>query len=383
MTRPSALVVGAGVFGAAVADALAGRGWAVTIVEQAAPAHRRASSGGPSRILRHSHGHEPWYMRSAARARQGWIELGQEVGEDLFVESGVVWFARGEDGWEAASLAALTAEGIPCERLDPREALALYPPGGLALDGLVWVLHEPTAGVLRAPAAVAALVERARQRGARLEIARAEPDRAAVRVDGRRREADRIVWAAGPWLAALVPAAGPQEPFLRVTRQDVCYFAVPPEWRADRVPAWVDYDGAGYGLGDLDGHGLKAAKDGIGPAYDPDRAAPALDRAAAEATARAFLAARFPALAAAPLISADPCPYTLTADTHFLAAPHPDDDRVWFVGGGSGHGFKHGPAWGETVAAMVAGDAPADPRFGLGGRVPHGEPQPGLRTASG
>jgi len=30
---------------------------------------------------------------------------------------------------------------------------------------------------------------------------------------------------------------------------------------------------------------------------------------------------------------------------------------VWLVGGGSGHGFKHGPALGEYVAGRVLGAA--------------------------
>jgi glycine/D-amino acid oxidase-like deaminating enzyme len=35
------------------------------------------------------------------------------------------------------------------------------------------------------------------------------------------------------------------------------------------------------------------------------------------------------------------------------------------VGGGSGHGFKHGPAMGEYVAARIADGKPVDERFSL------------------
>jgi glycine/D-amino acid oxidase-like deaminating enzyme len=38
---------------------------------------------------------------------------------------------------------------------------------------------------------------------------------------------------------------------------------------------------------------------------------------------------------------------------------------VWLLGGGSGHGFKHGPALAEHVERWIAGAAPPDPRFGL------------------
>jgi glycine/D-amino acid oxidase-like deaminating enzyme len=50
---------------------------------------------------------------------------------------------------------------------------------------------------------------------------------------------------------------------------------------------------------------------------------------------------------------------------------------VWFLGGGSGHGFKHGPAIAERVAAALTGGEPLPARFGLGERGPAGV----LRTA--
>jgi glycine/D-amino acid oxidase-like deaminating enzyme len=38
---------------------------------------------------------------------------------------------------------------------------------------------------------------------------------------------------------------------------------------------------------------------------------------------------------------------------------------VWIAGGGSGHGFKMGPALGEMLARHVLEDTPADPFFAL------------------
>jgi sarcosine oxidase len=53
---------------------------------------------------------------------------------------------------------------------------------------------------------------------------------------------------------------------------------------------------------------------------------------------------------------------------NFLIARHPEHERVWLLGGGSGHGFKHGPALGDYVAGVLAGDEEPDPRFSLGPR---------------
>src|SRR5213592_3729218 len=112
---PSVIVCGAGVFGAATARQLAYEGWDVTLVEPVAAGHVRAGSGGESRLIRCSHGADAWHARSARRA----LDLWREVDPGLVVEAGVAWFARREDGWEAASEATLHELGIACERVDP------------------------------------------------------------------------------------------------------------------------------------------------------------------------------------------------------------------------------------------------------------------------
>ncbi|MEA2495075.1 MAG: hypothetical protein QOJ29_2986, partial [Thermoleophilaceae bacterium] len=121
-----------------------------------------------------------------------------------------------------------------------------------------------------------------------------------------------------------------------------------------------------YGHGALEGCGFKAATDAEGRTADPDALG---DLAGAtEPLIRAYLARRFPALADARVRSRRPCPYELTADTHFIAAPHPEHGHVWLLGGGSGHGFKHGPALAERMQSWLLGQEPPDSRFALGPR---------------
>lgn len=62
---------------------------------------------------------------------------------------------------------------------------------------------------------------------------------------------------------------------------------------------------------------------------------------------RAHLRDRFPALAEAPLARARSCRYEITAGTRLIGARHSDHPSVWIVGGGSGHGLKHGPPLAE------------------------------------
>jgi sarcosine oxidase len=358
------VIVGAGTFGASLAWLLARAGEGVTLVDQFPPGDRRASSGGETRLLRCSHGSAADYTAMARRARELWRELEAESGEELFVECGVAWFAHAEEGWEALSERTLAAQGIAAERVDPAD---LYPSFGG--DDLGYVLLEPEAGVLRAQRSVGALAARAAAHGARIVRGRARPDGpGTVLEDSTRLEGDAVVWACGAWLGGLFADLVQ----LRVTVQEQLFFDGGSGWE---VPAWVDYDRAMYGTGDLDGLGVKAALDVEGPPLAPESELP--DTAATEPDVRAYLRERFPALAEAPLAGARSCRYELTPDTHFIAAPHPEEPTVWLMGGGSGHGFKHGPALAERVAAALLEGAPLPDRFGLGKR----RRSRGLRTA--
>jgi sarcosine oxidase len=352
----SALIIGAGVFGASLADRLVRDGWEVTLVDRVEPGHPRAESGGETRLIRCAHGPEAFYARSARRA----LGLWRELGEGVLVESGVAWFARREDAWEADSEQVLRGEGIPVERLSPSEGARLFP--GLAIDDLAFVLHEPEAGVLRAADGVRALVRRAQTNGARLVLGGAEPHGAGAVVDGRVLEADAVVWACGAWLARLFPVLLP----LRVTFQQLVLFEAPPHWRG---PGWVDFDAAYYGHCFVDPHGVKVAPDMDGAEVDPDER-PLEATKEAIRQAREYLAHRFPALAGAQVARAPGCHYSLTPDGEFVFDRHPEHDRVWLLGGGSGHGFKHGPALAEHAAAVLAGRAEPEPRFALAERTP-------------
>lgn len=369
--RPSAIVVGAGVIGAATALALVRRGWDVTLLERATPGHVGASSGGETRLMRSAHGRQPWYTALAWAARDGWRTLEDETGVQVLVETGLVWFARAAHGWEADSVAVMRELGVPVERLTADRVGELFP--SVRTDDLAFGLWEPHAGVLRAAGGTRALVARAAALGAVVrEGIGARPDGGGVRAGGEVLHADRVVWACGPWLAALLG----DRVALTVTQQDACWFAAGPGWRGDRVPAWVDFTGAAYGTGDHDGHGFKCSSDRQGPSFDPETD----DRVALSAhvdAARAILGHRFPALAAAPLAGTRTCQYTTTVDTEFLIAPLDPDAAVWVAGGGSGHAFKHGPALGTYVADLLDGTREPDPRFGLGPRSPAGS----LRTA--
>ncbi|HMJ35538.1 MAG TPA: FAD-dependent oxidoreductase [Baekduia sp.] len=352
----SAVVVGAGVLGSSLADRLARSGWDVTHVERLAPGHVRSGSGDESRLIRSSHGADELHARMARRA----LELWRELDPRLVVPSGLAWFAREPDGWEAASERTLKALGIPVERVDPAD---LFP--SVNDDDLAFTLYEPEAGILWARDGVRALADRAVQAGAQRITAIARPDGERVVLDdGRVLEADHVVWACGAWMAELFGDVLD----LRITRAEVFYFGGDGSWATPRVPGWVDFDGAAYGLGDLDGRGVKVGPDDEGPVVDPT----AVERQATPerlAAARSYLAHRFPALAGAPLVGNRVCQYEMTSDERFVVAPHPEHGgRVWLVGGGSGHAFKHGPALAERLERWLTGAEAPEACFAIGDR---------------
>jgi glycine/D-amino acid oxidase-like deaminating enzyme len=176
------------------------------------------------------------------------------------------------------------------------------------------------------------------------------------------------VFACGPWLPKLFPDVLGSRFF--ITRQEVFFFATPPgdaSFARGVMPGWVDFNEGDmfYGVPDLEARGAKVARDRHGPPIDPD-AGDRLTSAEGLAEVRAYMSRRLPALARQPLEESRVCQYENTSSGDFLIDRHPRWRNVWLVGGGSGHGFKHGPAVGRYVARLLSCDSGTlEPRFGL------------------
>jgi sarcosine oxidase len=159
------------------------------------------------------------------------------------------------------------------------------------------------------------------------------------------------------------------------TRQEIYYFGPPAgdaRFADGALPVWVDVsDRIVYGIPANVTRGFKIADDTSGPRFDPTDGNRETTAAGVDA-ARKFIARRFPALATAPFLGGEVCQYEASPDSHFIVDRHPSASNAWLVGGGSGHGFKMGPAMGEIVAAAVLGEAAPDPTFALArlARVP-------------
>jgi monomeric sarcosine oxidase len=350
-------VVGAGVFGAWIAYHLQRSGKSVVLLDAYGAANSRASSGGESRIIRMGYGADEIYTRWAIRSLVLWQEFFRDVDEPLFHRTGVLWMAREEDPYSLNTLRTLEKLGVRFERLSRAELEQRY--AQIDFGSVTWGMLEPDSGVLMARRAVQRVVQAAISAGVEYRIEKVEPP------DRSRIQARTFVFACGAWLPKLFPDLLKDR--IHPTRQEVFFFGINPGERGfapPEMPTWIDFGDEVYGMPDLENRGFKVGPDRHGPAFDPDTGERVVT-AEGLAAARKFLARRFPALKDAPLVETRVCQYENTSSGDFLIDRHPALDNVWLVGGGSGHGFKHGPALGEYVTSRILEGGALEPRFTL------------------
>jgi sarcosine oxidase len=368
-------VIGAGVFGAWTAHHLRQAGLKVALADAYGGANSRASSGGESRIIRMGYGADEIYTRSAMRSLVLWRQFCDKTGQPLFHQTGVLWTAAAGDPYTENTRRTLARCGAHFEALSPAELKSRY--SQMDFAPAAWGIFEPESGALMARRAVEAVVADAVRNGAALlresvAVPGGAGSAAKLRTaSGGTIQADVFVFACGAWLPKVFPdLLGAR---ITPTRQEAFFFGTPPgdpRFVPPAMPVWIDFsDPRGpYGFPDLENRGVKIALDQHGPPIDPDTAG-RVASADGLAAARDFLGQRFPALRHAPLVEARVCQYENTSNGDFLIDRHPDFANVWLVGGGSGHGFKHGPAVGEYVAARILHGGPVDLRYSLASKA--------------
>ena len=363
-------VIGAGAFGSWAAYWLRKSGASVVLLDSYGPGNARASSGGESRIIRMGYGADEIYTRSSMRALPLWLEVLAEAGQpNLFQRTGVLWIAYKNEQYSLAALSTLQKCGAKFEELSREELVRRYPQ--IVFEDDDWGIFEPDSGVLLARRAVQTVVDQSRKIGVDYREDAVLPPSGKGRLtavntgSGASFSAGTFVFACGPWLPKVFPALLGNRIF--PTRQEVFFFGIPagdPRFSPPAMPAWIHERDLYYGMPDIEGRGFKIAFDEHGPAVDPDTQS-RIATPEALAGAQRYLGRRFPGLKDAPVVETRVCQYENTSNGDFLIDRHPDFENVWLVGGGSGHGFKHGPSVGEYIAARVTKGGAVDPRYSL------------------
>jgi sarcosine oxidase len=357
--RPSVIVVGAGAFGGWAALQLRQRGAQVTLIDAWGPGNSRSSSGGETRTIRATYGPAHiLYTKMVARALQLWREYEQRWNLKLFFRSGALRMAGIDDSYESAALPVLKEAGIRFEKLSASECASRWPQ--INFDGVPWSVYEPDSGFLAARRACEAVWNAFLRQDGQYHQGQANPGKiTGSKMDGvtfgegKILKADYYVFAPGPWLGRVFPFLASS---IMPTRQEVFFFGTPPgdvRFNEEHLPTWIDGGKRPFfGVPGNHWRGFKIADDTRGPLIDPSTMEREISQEKLSA-ARDYMRIRFPNMAGAPLLESRVCQYENSSDHNFILDRYPDAENVWIVGGGSGHGFKHGPVIGEMLADAV------------------------------
>lgn len=350
--------------GAASAYALARRGARVTLFEQFAFGHERGSSHGATRLFRTAYFEHPDYVPLLKRAAALWRKAERDSGERLLDMTGVLMIGAPQSVLMSGTRKAAADHGLTLDALTHAEISRRFP--SLVLAPNMEAMIEPEAGFVHAAKAVQTFLTGARDAGAVLRSNvsvqgwRSAGSQVEIDAGGERLRFDRLVVAPGAFAAGLLGDAGALVAPLRKT----LFWTAPGDARFSSANGFLPFcleedDGRFfYGFPALDGDGVKIGEHTGGARIAaPDEAAP---EAAAKARddIEAFLRRRTTGFA--PQVAKEQsCLYEMSPDGHFIIDAHPDDARVVFAMGMSGHGFKFAPVIGEALADLALNGATA------------------------
>jgi glycine/D-amino acid oxidase-like deaminating enzyme len=382
-TSAHVAVVGAGAFGGWTALWLLRKGFKVTLIDAWGPGNARSSSGDETRVIRSTYGANRLYFDLNERAYDLWLHHAHRTGKKLLFNTGVLWLCHApHNALVEASLPFARDHGRNFEYLSPAELRHRYPI--LNTENLDHAWFDPKGGYVLAREATLSVYEAFVREGGTYIMAQARPKVHTSKVEalylsnGEKLTASYYIFACGAWLGELFPDI--LASFITCTRQEVYYFGVPADQTQayENFPVWIDADGKDfyYGIPANKGRGFKVGVDIRGPVFNPTSGNRLAD-AEVLAGVQRFLSRRFPGLKNAPVLENRVCPYENSPDGNFLFDQHPHLENVLLLGGGSGHGFKHGPALGELVAQVLCGEAAIPEGFLYQQRTPQN------KTASG
>lgn len=354
------IVVGAGAFGGWTALSLLRKKFNVTLIDSRGPGNPKSSSGDETRVIRSTYGNNEIYFNLNVRALTHWKEFEKHCGQKLFFNKGVLWLCHEETNpLVDESLPFADKHQMKYEYLSPRDILERYP--SLSVDKIHHAYLDAYGGYLKAGESCQLVVNTFIKEGGQYISTVATPGiinqkklSSICLNDNTQLTADLFVFACGAWLGELFPDI--LKNVIVPSKQEVYYFGV-PDGSVDlykRLPVWVDVDGQDfyYGIPSNDGRVFKIGVDKRGETFDPENSDRSMNKDVLN-KARNFISYRFPDLHNATLLQNRVCAYENSPDGNFIIDHHPKAENVIILGGGSGHGFKHGPAIGELVSEAL------------------------------
>jgi glycine/D-amino acid oxidase-like deaminating enzyme len=352
------VVVGAGAFGGWTALYLREMGFSVTLVDQYGPGNSRATSGGESRQIRAGYGEREIYTRWVLQAFERWKAREAEWGKRLLFQTGQLSLAPAWTKELADTRRVFDRLGVKYHLIQHDDLVRQYPQ--MSMKNVDFAMYTPSTGVLKAREGCVAVAQAFEKKGGRFVTAKVELGRRSggtlqdvTLSTGQRVSAQTFVFACGPWLPKVFPSVMKNK--LATPRRVVFFYGTPPgdeRFTYPNFPTW-SVDNA-YGFPSIEGKGFKVVPTFERELVDPDTQEHTLT-AEELRKGREFVTKWFPALASQPLVESKVCQREDSVDDHFIVTRHPELNNVWLVGGGSGHGYKHGIMLGDYVANRVVG----------------------------
>jgi len=362
-----AVVVGAGIAGLSTALELRRRGASVRLIDRWEPGNARAASSDYNRIIRAISGRDEFYTSWVREARQRWLELQAQTGQQLYYENGTLILAtKGHCHWEDATVATFDKLGVPYHRFSAEETQRRFPQ--FHVPEISYALYEPESGMVMAHRALLAIARLFEQEGGVIERGKVTTDHdERLMLDDKPLQADVIVVATGAWMADLYPST--VKPIGAVQGINVLYTSTPDgkdTFDQVNMPCWIDHGHGSFGLPSVEGSGVKAAVV-IPESIDIENDERIIKRECIART-RSYIAKRLPELVGERVVDSKFNAIIITPDTHFIIDWHPQHKNVLLAGGCSGHLFKHGPVFGDFTAGVALREYGTAERFLLSGR---------------
>ena len=355
-----ALVIGGGINGLSALYHLKRLGAErVGLVERFSIGHDRGSSHGAARVTRSAY-IAPEYVRLMQWVHaEEWPRIEKAVGKQLVYSNPGIYTGLPCERLDRY-INAVQQEGVDVELISAGEARERFPQ--FTFVNAESVLLDKTGGFVSAKEAVDSLAGLARENGVIIHentvVHGIDPATDPVRVEtsAGTLQAERLIVAAGAWARELLPFLKPR---LTISRQTVGYFtpaAEPEAYRPGRFPVWVymeqEENDLFYGMPEFGRAGIKVARHmRVGVDDDPNEEPDAIDQEKIDDVKR-FMASFFTPQDWT-LADAEHCLYTNAPNEDFIIDLHPENPRIAFGAGFSGHGFKFGPLTGRLLAELA------------------------------
>jgi len=357
------IVLGTGSMGSSACYYLADHGLKVLGLEQSTIVHEQGSHHGQSRIIRKAYFEHPDYVPLLKRAYELWNNLSVNSGEQLYTETGLLYAGNPDSALMKGIHDSASIHDISIQSQTAVQNRDVYPV--FNFPDSFEVIKEPSAGFLYPEKCIRIYVQQAIEKGASIMTNtkvlgwKSSESHVEVTTSAGKFYTDKLVITAGPWMSQVLPGL---DKHLKVTRQTVFWADMknPEIFSPDRFPCWLaEHPETGeyfYGFPFLpvekygQPYGLKFAQHNPGEVVNPETVNRDVSRAECDHISK-IIDSFFPGYFKS-VLQTKVCLYTYSPDEHFIIDKLPEDPRVVFAGGFSGHGFKFSSVIGEILTDL-------------------------------